>query len=125
MPRIKKKKLTFCEESLNELIQEIYNDTHNTRADIVTLFNKWGQKVNEPQEILMLSKAIIDLLNTVVKNNDHKVMLAKMIKDVVYRSNRDSNEVSKSSINSDEKADLLKQVKDEFDRKKKIPNSKD
>jgi membrane-bound lytic murein transglycosylase len=121
MPRIKRKKLTFNEESLNELIQEIYNDTHNVRSDIKTLFNKWGQKVNDPNEIAVLGKSIIDLINTEIKNNDHKVTLAKMLKDVVYRQTKES-EVSKSNINSDEKADMLKAVKEELERKKKSPD---
>ena len=125
MARIKRKKLGFNEESLNELLQEIYNDTHNTRSEIKTLFNKWGQKVNDPNEIAILGKSIIDLINTEIKNNDHKVTLAKMLKDVVYRQSKDSGEVSKGTINSDEKAELLKQVKLELEKKKNIPNPKD
>jgi hypothetical protein len=125
MPRIKRKRLTFNEESLNELIQEIYNDTHNIRSDIKTLFNKWEAKVNDPNEIAILGKSIIDLINTDIKNNDHKVTLAKMLKDVVYRQQKDGGEVKKGTINSDEKAELLKQVKMEIERKKNAPNQKD
>lgn len=119
MPRIKRKKLAFNEESLNELLQEIYNDTHNIRTDIKALFNKWEEKVNDPNEIAILGKNIIELLSTEIKNNDHKVTLAKMIKEVVFKQTKDSGEVSKSNLNSDEKSDILKMVKEEHERKKK------
>jgi len=118
MARIKRKKLQFNEESLNELIQEIYNDTHNIRSEIKTLFNKWGQKVNDPNEIAILGKAIIDLIGTEIKNNDHKVTLAKMMKDVVYKNAKESADATKASINSSEKANILKQVKEEIEKKK-------
>jgi hypothetical protein len=121
MPRIKRKKLSFNEESLNELIQEIYIDTHITRSEIKTLFNKWGQKVNDPNEIAVLGKSIIDLINTEIKNNDHKVTLAKMLKDVVYSKSKEG-EISKRDINTEEKADLLKKVKEDMERKKTSPN---
>ena len=42
--RPKRKKIKFTEDSVNELLQEIYNDTHITRTRIVRILTKWEDR---------------------------------------------------------------------------------
>lgn len=118
MPRIKRKKLKFNEESVNELLQELYNDTHSIKSEIKALFGAWRTKVNEPNEIAVLGKSIIDLINSEIKNEDIKLTLFKQMKEIVYREDK-ADSGKKDTINTDEKSDLLQKVKEEMNKNKK------
>ena len=48
MGRPKRKKLEFTEDSVNKLLQEIYEDSHNQKAKITRLFTKCCNKRNKP-----------------------------------------------------------------------------
>lgn len=83
MPRITRKKIKFTEESINELMQEIYNDNMNIRSNIIRIRNTWERKIKDPGEIIAMGKSIIDLINAEMKNNDQKLMLMKHIMTAV------------------------------------------
>ncbi len=84
MPRPKKRKIKFDEESVNGLLQEIYDDTHNIRAQIKRLYTKWETKVKEGGEIQALGDQIVKLIAAEAKNQDQKIMLLKYLKEVVF-----------------------------------------
>lgn len=83
MARRPRKKLKFDEESLNGLLQEIYDESHNIKAKIVRLFNKWEIKAKDGGEIAAFGDQIIKLINAEAKNQDQKIMLLKYLKDVI------------------------------------------
>lgn len=84
-PRPVRKKLTFDEESVNKLLQEIYDDSHNMKSKINRLFLKWEQKVKEGGEIAAIGEQIIKLIGAEAKNQDQKIMLLKYLKEVVFK----------------------------------------
>lgn len=84
MPRPKKKKIRFDEDSVNNLLQEIYDDSHNIRAQIKRLYTKWETKVKEGGEIQALGDSIVKLIAAEAKNQDQKIMLLKYLKEVVF-----------------------------------------
>ena len=84
MPRPKRKKLEFSEDSVNQLLQEIYDETHNIKAEITRLYNKWETKVKEPGEIHAFGAEIIKLIAARAKNQDQKIMVLKYLKEVVF-----------------------------------------
>jgi len=129
MPRPSRKKLEFNEDSLNKLLQEIYDDSHNVKAKITRLFTKWEAKVKEGGEIAALGDQIVKLIAAEAKNQDQKIMLLKYLKEVIYEKNggsssngngSDSGKVAESGdITAEQRNELLNIVKDEVDRKER------
>ena len=110
MARPIRKKLQFGnEESLNGFLQEIYNESHNIRAQVITLFNQWNSKAKENGEIAVIGDKIAKLLALLSKNQDQKIMLLKHLKDSIYIDKKgDSKDIeqNKSEISTNEKDDL-------------------
>lgn len=113
MPRKSRKKISFTEDSMNELLQEIYEDSFNIRAKIIRLFNKWETKVTEAGEIAAIGESIIKLINAEAKNQDQKIMLLKYVKDVVLRGKdnaKNSENIEESDIGREEQNALLDMI---------------
>ncbi len=87
MPRPPRRRLKFDEDSVNKLLQEIYDDTHNIKARINRLFTKWEQKVKEGGEIAAIGDQIVKLLLAEAKTQDQKIMLLRYLKEVVFDNN--------------------------------------
>lgn len=95
MARPKRKLLQFGnEDSINNLLQEIYNESHNIRAQVVTLMTKWNKNVNENGEIMAVGDKIAKLLVILSKNQDQKITLLKHMKDSVYIDGKGSSSIS-------------------------------
>lgn len=120
MARIKRKKLKFDEESVNSLLQEIYNDTHNIRAKIVRLFTKWETQVKENGEVAAVGDQIVKLISAEAKNQDQKIMLLKYLKEVVFEKSKTSSDDSenKKEIGTEERNALIKMAKEELLKRK-------
>lgn len=84
MARPKRKKIEFTEESVNNLLQEIYDESHNQKAKITRLFTKWEQKVKEEGNIAAIGDQIVKLIAAEAKNQDQKIMILRYLKEVVF-----------------------------------------
>ena len=120
MPRPRRKKIKFDEISINELLQEIYNDSHNLKAKINRLFLKWENKAKDGGEIAVLGDQIIKLINAEAKNQDQKIMLLKYLKDVVFSKENDSANSNENTaeVTSDARNELLRMVQQSVESKK-------
>ena len=117
MARIKRKRIEFTKESVNELIQEVYNDAHQIRSTIVALFNNWNSKVKEQGEIAATGKEIVNLINALARNQDQKIALVKVLNDIVFKQNNDdSGDSSKKKSDSNDENDLSEQAKSDLRR---------
>ena len=97
MARPKRKLLQFGnEDSINNLLQEIYNESHNIRAQVVALMTKWNKNVNENGEIMAVGDKIAKLLVILSKNQDQKITILKHMKDSVYIDGKGGSDVSNS-----------------------------
>ena len=128
MPRPQRKRLSFNEESVNKLLQEIYDESHNIKAKITRLFTKWEIKVKEGGEIQAIGDQIVKLIAAEAKNQDQKIMLLRYLKEVVFDSkngtvNNNSNDNSKTEestgISSERRNELLNFVASEVEKKQK------
>jgi len=126
MARPVRKRLKFDEESVNKLLQEIYDDSHNIRAKIARLFTKWEQKVKEGGEIAAIGDQIVKLISAEAKNQDQKIMLLKYLKEVVFKdmspvnkTNSNNDESESENPSTDRRNELLNMVKQELDKNKK------
>lgn len=127
MARPKRKRLEFTEESVNKLLQEIYDDSHNIKAKITRLFTKWEIKVKEGGEIAAIGDQIVKLIAAEAKNQDQKIMLLKYLKEVVFDKTGSKGEISKTNeenetINADRRNELLNMVQAEIEKKEKEKN---
>jgi hypothetical protein len=124
MPRPTRKKLSFDEDSVNKLLQEIYDDSHNLKAKITRLFTKWELKVKEGGEIQAIGDQIVKLIAAEAKNQDQKIMLLKYLKEVVFE-NKDGGSTNKNQpqdsesgeITTDKRNELLDMVQREIEKK--------
>jgi len=129
MPRPQRKRLNFDEESVNKLLQEIYDESHNIKAKIARLFTKWELKVKETGEVQAIGDAIIKLIAAEAKNQDQKIMLLRYLKEVVFDNKaNDSNNSNKKSedkenVTADRRNEILKLVEDELERKDKLKSN--
>ena len=113
--RPKRKKIKFDEESVNDLLQEIYNESHNIRNKIARLYSKWESKVKDGGEIAAIGDQIVRLITVEVKNQDQKIVLLKYLKEVVFENNKTPNSNNKNSdenetISTDRRNELLEMV---------------
>lgn len=123
MARPTRKKLKFDENSVNMLLQEIYDESFNIKAKIARLFSKWETKVKEGGEIAAIGDQVVKLIAAEAKNQDQKIMLLKYLKDVVFENKANNQENAKNdtntTISSDRRNELLSFVQDELERKEK------
>jgi hypothetical protein len=125
MSRPKRKKLEFTEDSVNKLLQEIYEDSHNQKAKIARLFTKWETKVKENGEVAAIGDQIVKLIAAEAKNVDQKIMLLRYLKEVVFdnkgggvvTTNTSTDE--KGDVSTDRRNELLNFVQEQLEQKDK------
>jgi hypothetical protein len=127
MPRPPRRQLKFDEDSVNKLLQEIYDESHNIKAKIARLFSKWETKVKESGEVAAIGDQIVKLIAAEAKNQDQKIMLLRYLKEVVFE-NKDGGSTSTSKsgndkpedkkyVTTDRRNELLNFVADEVEKK--------
>lgn len=126
MPRPKRKTLKFDEESVNKLLQEIYDESYNIRAKIGRLYTKWEIKVKENGEVAAIGDQIVKLIAAEAKNQDQKIMLLKYLKEVVFDNKLPTNNPNNNkhddegNVTTTRRNELLNFVAEELDKKKII-----
>ncbi len=101
MGRIKRKTIKFTEDSLNELYQELYNDTHNYKAQVTAILSKWSPLVKDEGNIAAMGKDIVNLMNAIARTNDQKIILVKILKDIVF-AKKEIGDTSSSKDDGDQ-----------------------
>lgn len=130
MPRPPRRRLLFDEESVNKLLQEIYDETHNIKAKLNRLFTKWEQKVKEGGEIAAIGDQIVKLIAAEAKNQEQKIMLLRYLKEVVFdnktgavppasgqKTSKDKTE--EREVTTEERNNLLDFVQQEVEKRQK------
>lgn len=125
--RPKRRKIKFDEESVNNLLQEIYDESFNQRAKITRLFVKWENKVKEGGEIAAIGDQIVKLIAAEAKNQDQKIMLLKYLKEVVFdvktnNNNKEKDKEDEGVVTSDRRNELLSFVEQQIEEKRKEKN---
>jgi hypothetical protein len=125
MARPKRKQLKFDEESVNKLLQEIYDESHNIKAKIARLFTKWETKIKETGEVAAIGDQIVKLIGAEAKNQDQKIILLRYLKEVVFEK-KDGGIVGKNvsleekgDVSTERRNELLHFVQEELEKKEK------
>lgn len=114
MARPKRRKLKFDEESMNNLLQEIYNECHNIKAKLTRLFTKWEQKIKETGEIAAIGDQIVKLIAAEAKNQDQKIILLKYLKEVVFNDRKTGGTITMGNLGEDEKGEVTTDRRNEL-----------
>lgn len=128
MARPIRRKIKFDEESVNGLLQEIYDDSHIQKAKIARLFSKWETRVKEGGDIATIGDQIVKVIAAEAKNVDQKIMLLRYLKEVVFdnnaKSGNNNNEKQEETgnITTEKRNELLALVQDELERKEREKN---
>lgn len=132
MARPKRRQLKFDEESVNKLLQEIYDESHNQKAKITRLFTKWETKIKETGEVAAIGDQIVKLIAAEAKNQDQKIVLLRYLKEVVFDNKgggtASGNNQSKSTVDetgtvtTDRRNELISFVESEMEKQKKNTN---
>lgn len=118
--RPKRKKIKFTEDSVNDLLQEIYNDTHIIRTRIVRILTKWEAKIKENGEIAAMGDQIIKLISEEGKSQDKKIALLKILREIVYtnKDNTKFSDDSKDEISDSRRDELYDMVENAINKKR-------
>lgn len=84
MPRKKRQKIKFTEESVNDFMQEVYDQSFKLEAKINMLFAKWEAKVKEGGEIAAMGDTVVKVIAAMAKNQEQKIQILKILKDIVF-----------------------------------------
>ncbi len=113
MPRPKRINIEFTEKGVNELYQEVYNDSHNYKAQITSILARWTPFVKDEGNIAAMGKEIVALMNQLAKTNDQKIVLLKILKEIVFDKKSTGEVKSNASdaqvhLSDDSKKELLR-----------------
>ena len=115
MPRKKRHKFKFDEDSVNKLLQECYDDSRNIKAKIQRLFSNWEKQATEAGEIAAIGDQIAKLIQHEGKNLDQKIMILKYLKEVVYE-NHNPNDNEKKQVDDETRESLIDMVREHVEK---------
>jgi hypothetical protein len=115
-PRPKKNRIIQTEESLNHLLQEIYNECVEQRSIAITQRNKILKEIEDLDDVGMVGKLTIDLLKVVDLSIDKKLALAKLQAGLMNAGKSSNPTEGEGELTSDQRKFLretLKKIKQE------------
>ena len=121
MARPKRRLLKFDEDSVNKLLQEIYDESFNVKAKIARLFTKWETKVKESGEVAAIGDQIVKLIAAEAKNQDQKIVLLRYLKEVVFDNKNgsgSSDKIEDEKITSFRRNELVEMAQKELEKRK-------
>jgi hypothetical protein len=121
MARPKKTKINLDKNSLQELMQEIYNDCSNVMSSARRELNERKNRaeiedIGDEYQIGKVNNETLKILETTI---DKKLALAKLQSQVLNNSGKDENNTNSNSITESDK-DILREL---FKEKSKKSNT--
>jgi len=107
MARPKKKKIELSKNSLNNLLQEIYNECVEQRTVALNQRNKLLKEIDDLQDVTMVGKVTTDLLKIIDSAIDKKLALAKLQAGLI---NNDNDNVADTDMISQEQMKFLREI---------------
>lgn len=92
LPNQKKKKIDVTIESMQELMQETYNEIVDERNKALTAYKKFSKDINENSDIALVGKITNDLLKIIDGSIEKKLRLIKIQSDILYKNGKTGTE---------------------------------
>lgn len=85
MPRNKRQKITFSDESIIDLLQEYYNQSCEIRAKAIRHGNRFEKDMKDNADIMAVAKPILDSLKIEQEAVERKFTVAKLLNETIIR----------------------------------------
>tara|TARA_B100001094_G_C18148477_1_gene782232 strand:+ start:1071 stop:1445 length:375 start_codon:yes stop_codon:yes gene_type:complete len=108
MPRPKRKQVNLDKQSIEQILQESYNETCENRSKAVQVLNKQLRDVNDNNDIQQVGKVNNELLRIIDSSISKKLEIVKLQISLV--KTEDSSESSSSVHLTDEDKELIQNM---------------
>lgn len=119
MARPKKTKINLDKDSLQELMQEIYNDCNNIMNNARKELNerKTRAEIEDNNDEYQIGKVNNETIKIIESTVDKKLALAKLQSQILSTKSDDSNNTSDNSITEEDKSILRELFKEKSEGK--------
>ena len=108
MPRPKRKQVNLDKQSIEQILQESYNETCENRSKAVQVLNKQLRDVNDNNDIQQVGKVNNELLRIIDSSISKKLEIVKLQISLVKTDN--SSESTSSVHLTDEDKELIQNM---------------
>lgn len=108
MPRPKRKQVHLDKQSIEQILQESYNETCENRSKAVQVLNKQLRNVNDNNDIQQVGKVNNELLRIIDSSISKKLEIVKLQISLV--KSEDSSESTSSVHLTDEDKELIQNM---------------
>jgi hypothetical protein len=119
VPRNKRKQIEISNESLKSLLQEIYNQSCEERANAIRLRNRIERDMKGNVDINIVSKALGDANKLVQDSIQKKLIVAKMLVDIIVKTIGDTKQDKNTPVNDSSDKETLRKMINEMKHGKK------
>lgn len=117
MRRSGRKKIQLNEDTIQRLLDECYVEANELNAELNNLYIVWNSKVGDLNEIAVLGKDIVKVLDQRDKLIDKKLKVAQQIQNILAEKNREENRMKLLSKPDEDKKINDASLPDEIDFK--------
>ena len=119
MARPKKTKINLDKNSLQELMQEIYNDCNNIMNNARKELNerKTRAEIEDTNDEYQIGKVNNETIKIIESTVDKKIALAKLQSQILGNKSNDSDKVSDNTITEEDKSILRELFKEKSNNK--------
>jgi len=119
MARPKKTKINLDKDSLQELMQEIYNDCNNIMNNARKELNerKTRAEIEDTNDEYQIGKVNNETIKIIESTVDKKIALAKLQSQILGNKSNDSDKVSDNTITEEDKSILRELFKEKSNNK--------
>jgi len=119
MSRPKKTKINLDKDSLQELMQEIYNDCNNIMNSARRELNerKSRAEIEDNNDEYQIGKVNNETIKIIESTVDKKIALAKLQSQILGSKSDDTNKTSDNSITEEDKSILRELFKEKSENK--------
>ena len=111
-------KIKMSADSLDKLMQKVFDNFNEERDLALERYRRQDEQMVSEQDFILQGKNAVDYLKTAAERSNSMLVLAKMIKDVVYReSSKDGDGKEQGGFNDSVKQELQNMLKELNDDK--------
>ena len=127
--RPSKKIVNWTPESLQSIMQNIWNEADEQRIKAVFQYNKQNRNVKDNDDISLIGKTNTELLKVVDGAIEKKLQVARLMKDIIYKNapglNAGSNtnpSAGSSVLTDDDKDSIFSLIREEMEKETEKEN---
>jgi hypothetical protein len=100
----------FEGKSLQDLLQDIYNNTLSKRLKLLEMIDMFKKFIKTPDDAVIVGPIIKDFFDVLVKNDDHLIKVATIIQRIISAESYKSGATPENYITDDERERLLREA---------------